>query len=62
MQITPTGPRKLWQREPTAWEPQEVRWAAPNRAILKLLRADQDGQISDDAAATYAELTLPPVR
>lgn len=62
VEITATGPRQLWRREPTAWEPYEVRWAGPNRAILQFFRADQDGQVTDETPASYAELLLPPAR
>jgi hypothetical protein len=62
VQITDAGPRRLWQRFPSAWEPQQVRWAGPNRAVLKLLRADKDGSVTEQTPASYAELTLPPGR
>lgn len=59
VQITDAGARLLWQREPTAWEPEEARWAAPNRAILKLRHLNAQGELPEDAPVTYAELTLP---
>ncbi|TLM91090.1 hypothetical protein [Hymenobacter jeollabukensis] len=62
VEITAAGPRRLWQRFPTAWEPQEVRWIAPGRAVLKLLRAGKDGGVTAETPPAYAELTLPPLR
>jgi hypothetical protein len=59
VQVTGTGARLLWQREPTAWEPVEARWAAPNRAILKLRHLNAQGELPDDAPVSYAELVLP---
>ena len=59
VQIDATGPRLLWQREPTTWEPVEARWAAPTRAVLKLRHLDAQGEMPDEAPATYAELSLP---
>lgn len=59
VQVTDAGARLLWQREPAAWEPAEARWAAPNRAILKLRHLNAQGEIPDDAPVTYAELVLP---
>lgn len=56
------GPRQLWQREPTTWEPAEARWAAPNRVVLQLRHADGEGNITEDAPVTYADLTLPAAR
>ena len=57
--IEADGPHLLWQREPTTWEPQEVRWANPGIAVLKLRRADATGSVPDDAPASYVELPLP---
>lgn len=59
VQIEAAGPRLLWQREPTTWEPVEARWAAPNRAILKLRHLNAQGEMPDDTPETYAELVLP---
>ena len=58
LQIDATGPRLLWQREPTTWEPVEARWASPTRAILKLRHLNAQGEMPDDAPETYAELSL----
>lgn len=58
VQIDATGPRLLWQREPTTWEPVEARWASPTRAILKLRHLNAQGEMPDDAPETYAELSL----
>ncbi len=57
--IEADGPQLRWRREPTAWEALEARWAAPNRAILKLRHLNAQGEMPDDAPETYAELTLP---
>ena len=62
VQIGADGPQQLWQREPTAWEPDEARWAGPDRVVLKLRHTDDEGSIADDAPVTYAELTLPTTR
>ena len=59
VQIAADGPRQLWQREPTTWEPQEARWAAPGRAVLRLRHVNAQGDMPDDAPTTYAELSLP---
>lgn len=59
VQITDAGPQLLWQREPSTWEPEEARWAAPNRAILKLRHRNAQGDMPEDAPVTYAELVLP---
>jgi hypothetical protein len=59
VQIAATGPRLLWQREPTTWEPVEARWASPTRAVLKLRHLNAQGEMPDDAPETYAELSLP---
>jgi len=59
VQIEATGPRRLWQREPTRWEPQQARWAGPGRAVLKVRHLNAQGQMPEDAPETYAELTLP---
>ncbi|MBF9219813.1 hypothetical protein [Hymenobacter ruricola] len=59
VQIDPAGPRLLWQREPTTWEPAEARWASPTRAVLQLRHTDAEGNIPDDAPVSYAELNLP---
>lgn len=49
VQITDAGARLRWQREPTAWEPAEARWAAPSRAILKLRHLNAQGEMPDAA-------------
>jgi hypothetical protein len=59
VQIAATGPRLLWQREPTTWEPVEARWASPTHAVLKLRHLNAQGEMPDDAPETYAELSLP---
>jgi hypothetical protein len=59
VQIEATGPRLLWQREPTTWEPVEARWASPTRAVLKLRHLNAQGEMPDDTPETYAELALP---
>jgi len=59
VRIEADGARLLWQREPTTWEPQEVRWAGPRLAMLKMRHPDAQGELPDDAPATYAELPLP---
>jgi hypothetical protein len=59
VKIDEQGPQLLWQREPTAWEPQEVRWANPGIAIMKLRRVNAQGALLDDAPAAYVELPLP---
>ena len=59
VQIDADGPRQLWQREPTAWEPDAARWASPGLAILRLRQADADGRTADDAPTTYVQLPLP---
>jgi hypothetical protein len=58
VEITADGPHLRWQREPTAWEPNEARWASPTRAVLALrhLAAEAEGAIPEDAPITYAEL------
>ncbi|MBO2007619.1 hypothetical protein [Hymenobacter negativus] len=58
VQVDAAGPRLLWRREPTTWEPNEVRWASPIRAVLKLRHTDAEGSIADDAPVSYAELTI----
>lgn len=58
VEVEATGPRLLWQREPTTWEPAEARWATPTRAILQLRHTDAEGSIADDAPVSYAELNL----
>ncbi|MDO7844724.1 hypothetical protein Q5H92_00025 [Hymenobacter sp. M29] len=57
-EIDAAGPRLRWRREPTAWEAREARWAAPNRAILKLRHLNAQGEMPDDAPETYAELDI----
>jgi hypothetical protein len=59
VEIDATGPHLRWRREPTAWEAEEARWIAPNRAILKLRHLNGQGEMPEDAAVTYAELALP---
>jgi len=59
VEIADDGPRLRWQREPTAWEPMEARWAAPDRAIIMRRHTLPDGSMADDARVTYDELTLP---
>jgi len=58
VRIDAAGPRLLWQREPTTWEPVEARWASPTQAVLKLRHLNAQGEMPDDAPDTYAELTL----
>lgn len=62
VQIGTDGPRRLWVREPTAWEPNAARWAAPNKVVLQLRRPDAEGNLPDAAPDSYAELTLPPAQ
>jgi hypothetical protein len=57
VRVDATGPRLLWQREPTAWEAEEARWASPSRVLLRLRR---EAGLQDNAPPVYAELTLPP--
>ncbi|MGI4873886.1 MAG: hypothetical protein ACRYFX_22225 [Janthinobacterium lividum] len=57
VRVEATGPRLVWQREPTAWEAEEARWASPNRVLPRLRQA---AGLLDDAPPVYAELTLPP--
>lgn len=57
--IEADGPHLRWQREPTAWEPQQVRWKNPGVAVMKIRRADASGGVPDDAPAAYVELPLP---
>ena len=59
VEIDATGPHLRWRREPTTWEAAEARWAAPNRAILKLRHLNAQGEMPEDAPETYAELVLP---
>jgi hypothetical protein len=58
VRVDEDGPRLVWQREPAAWEAEEARWAAPNRVLLRLRRAEG---LQDDAPPVYAELTLPTI-
>ena len=58
VRVDEAGPRLVWQREPTAWEVEEARWAAPNRVLLRLRR---DEGLPDNAPPVYAELTLPAI-
>jgi hypothetical protein len=57
VRVEASGPRLVWQREPTAWEAEEARWASPNRVLLRLR---QEAGLQNDAPPVYAELTLPP--
>jgi hypothetical protein len=57
VRVEAAGPRLLWQREPTAWEAEEARWASPNRVLLRLR---QEEGLQNDAPPVYVELTLPP--
>lgn len=61
LEITADGPHLRWQREPTAWEPNEARWESLTRAVLALRHptAEAEGAIPDDAPTTYAELDVP---
>ncbi|TVT40625.1 hypothetical protein FNT36_14240 [Hymenobacter setariae] len=59
VKIEDDGPHLLWQREPTAWEPEAARWDTPNLAILRLRHASADGSLADDAPVTYVQLPLP---
>ncbi|HEX8326661.1 MAG TPA: hypothetical protein VF629_03910 [Hymenobacter sp.] len=59
VKIDDAGPRLLWKREPTTWEPQEARWANPGIAILKLRHLNAQGEMPDDAPDAYVELPLP---
>ena len=58
VRVEAAGPRLLWQREPTAWEAEEARWATSNRVLLRLRQA---AGLADDAPPVYVELTLPPI-
>lgn len=59
VQIDADGPRLLWQREPTAWEPETARWASPGLAVLRLRHANADGSMADDAPIVHVQLPLP---
>ncbi|MGI4865346.1 MAG: hypothetical protein ACRYFZ_15600 [Janthinobacterium lividum] len=59
VRVDATGPHLVWQREPTAWEAKEARWASPTRVVLKRRHTLPDGSMPDDARVTYDELTLP---
>ena len=59
VEIGPAGPNLRWRREPATWEAEEVRWAAPNRVILKRRHLNAQGEMPEDAPETYAELVLP---
>ena len=59
VQIDNAGPRLLWQREPTTWEPNEARWASPGQAVLRLRHLNAQGEMPDDTPDTYAELSVP---
>ena len=59
VKIEDAGPRLLWKREPTTWEPEEVRWANPGIAVLKLRHLNAQGEMPDDAPAAYVKLPLP---
>ena len=58
VEITADGPRLLWQREPTTWEPVAARWVAPGRVLIERRHLLADGSMADDARVTYDELTL----
>ena len=58
VEITADGPRLLWQREPTTWEPVAARWVAPGRVLIERRHTLADGSMADDARVTYDELTL----
>lgn len=59
VRIDATGPRRLWQHEPTDWAPEAARWADPRRAIIQISRADAEGQLPDPPRPEYLELALP---
>jgi hypothetical protein len=59
VEIGVAGPRLLWQREPTAWEPEAARWVTPGLVILRLRRASTDGSLTDAAPDSYVQLPLP---
>jgi hypothetical protein len=59
VEITDDGPRLRWQREPTAWEAEEARWAHPGIAILKIRHVNAQGELPDDAPVSYVKLPLP---
>jgi hypothetical protein len=59
VEIADDGPRLRWQREPTAWEPMEVRWANPGLAVMKLRHLNAQGEMPDDAPESYVQLVLP---
>ncbi|TPG66541.1 hypothetical protein [Hymenobacter nivis] len=58
VEITADGPRLLWEREPTTWEPVAARWAAPGRVLIERRHTLADGSMADDARVTYDELTV----
>jgi hypothetical protein len=59
VRVDADGPRLLWQREPTTWEPEAARWVNPGLAILRLRHAGADGRTSDEAPVAYVQLPLP---
>ncbi|MET4108352.1 hypothetical protein [Hymenobacter sp. UYP22] len=59
VEIEDAGPRLVWMREPTTWEPQEARWANPGIAVLKLRHLNAQGEMPDDAPSEYVQLPLP---
>lgn len=56
VEVDATGPHLRWRREPAPWEPEDVRWASPTRAVLKRRHANADGSMADDAPISYVEL------
>lgn len=59
VEITRDGPRLRWQREPTAWQAEEARWAHPGIAILKVRHVNAQGELPDDAPVSYVKLPMP---
>jgi len=53
------GPHLQWQREPTARQAEEARWAHPGITILKIRRVNAQGELPDDAPVSYVRLPMP---
>ena len=58
-EITAAGPRLRWEREPTAWAPERVRWSGPRQALLEIARPAADGQLPYPPRPDYLRLALP---
>ncbi|MDO7875493.1 hypothetical protein Q5H93_12185 [Hymenobacter sp. ASUV-10] len=59
VQIDDDGPRLRWQRELTAWQAEEARWAHPGITILKIRHTNAQGELPNDAPVSYVQLPMP---